>query len=305
MRKTMKAVDLFAGAGGFSKGFMDAGFQIISAYDSWDKAVETYKNNFPDHRVKKIDLNEMTDPNHPEIRFLREEKPDLIMGGPPCQDFRQAGKRNGNGDRGNLTPVFAKIVSLVKPEWVVMENVNTIVTVGKEQLVVCLDILRTAGYGLTIKILNAMNFGVPQNRKRLFIIGRLNGKDNEMSKILESKMKKPICVGEYCPTLTSGESPIQFYYRHPRTYGRRAIFSIEEISPTIRGVNRPIPETYKFHEGDRVKDRAKVRPLTYKERALIQSFPPEYIWTGSKADKEQLIGNAVPPKLASNWRDNI
>lgn len=294
----MKAVDLFAGAGGLSLGFKQAGFEIIAAYDCWEEAVITYQNNFPDHRVKKIDLKEMLDLDHPEIHFLREAKPDLIMGGPPCQDFSQAGKRNGNGRRGDLTPIFAKIVALIKPEWVVMENVNTIVSVGKEQLAICLDTLRTVGYRLTIKTLNAMNFGVPQNRKRLFVIGRLNGKDEEMSKILDLRVKPPICVGEYCPTIATGEASVKYYYRHPRTYGRRAIFSIDEVSPTIRGVNRPMPETYRFHEGDRVKDRTMVRPLSYNERALIQSFPPDYIWTGNKSDKEQLIGNAVPPKLA-------
>jgi len=301
----MKVVDLFSGAGGLSLGFCNAGFKIITAYDNWPEAIKTYKENFLNHRAKVIDLVELSNPKHPEILFLKKEKPEVIMGGPPCQDFSQAGSRNGNGEKGNLTPVFARIITTIRPEWVVMENVNTIKSIGKEQLKICIDILKEADYGLTLKILNAKDYGVPQNRKRLFLIGRLNGRDEEMSSVLESKKIGEITVREYYPEIAHGKNATEYYYRHPRTYGRRAIFSIDEVSPTIRGVNRPIPGTYKFHEGDKIKDKSLVRPLTYKERAILQSFPPDFKWTGSKANNEQLIGNAVPPKLASVIAESI
>lgn len=90
----------------------------------------------------------------------------------------------------------------------------------------------------------------------------------------------------------------EFYYRHPRSYARRAIFSIDEPSPTIRGVNRPIPKTYQVHPNDACHDLSKVRPLTTIERSQIQTFPRSFVLTGKKADIEQAIGNAVPVNLA-------
>lgn len=90
----------------------------------------------------------------------------------------------------------------------------------------------------------------------------------------------------------------QYYYRHPRNYSRRAIYSIHEPSPTIRGVNRPIPQGYKGHPADAIADLTQVRPLTTRERSLIQTFPPTFHLIGTKSHLEQMIGNAVPVKLA-------
>ena len=91
---------------------------------------------------------------------------------------------------------------------------------------------------------------------------------------------------------------IEHYYRHPRTYGRRAVFSIDEPSPTVRGVNRPIPRNYRIHPGDTAPISMNVRPLTTIERSYIQTFPRDFVFEGSKTDLEQMIGNAVPVKLA-------
>ena len=91
---------------------------------------------------------------------------------------------------------------------------------------------------------------------------------------------------------------IDAYYRHPRSYARRGIFSMDEPSPTVRGVNRPMPKGYKLHHNDPVASLENVRPLSTLERAEVQTFPKDYIWTGSKTDIEQMIGNAVPAKLA-------
>ena len=88
-----------------------------------------------------------------------------------------------------------------------------------------------------------------------------------------------------------------FYYRHPRSYARRAIFSVDEPSPTIRGVNRPIPDGYSAHPGDAAAI-SEARPLTTAERARIQTFPEEFQFIGCKTDIEQMIGNAVPVRLA-------
>lgn len=104
----------------------------------------------------------------------------------------------------------------------------------------------------------------------------------------------PMTIREYL----GNSLKTDFYYRHPRNYNRRAVFSIDEPSPTIRGVNRPIPKGYKGHPKDASPINDKVRPLTTKERALIQTFPENFAWIGKKTDLEQIIGNAVPVKLA-------
>jgi DNA (cytosine-5)-methyltransferase 1 len=92
--------------------------------------------------------------------------------------------------------------------------------------------------------------------------------------------------------------PFEHYYRHPRSYARRAVFSIDEPSPTIRGVNRPIPKGYPGHAGDPVPVSRDMRALTTQERAWIQTFPVDFKLPGTKSDSEQVIGNAVPVKLA-------
>ena len=85
---------------------------------------------------------------------------------------------------------------------------------------------------------------------------------------------------------------------HPRSYNRRAIYSVNEPSSTIRGVNRPIPKTYRPHPADKTDNLGAVRALTTRERAHLQTFPADYQLEGSKSNLEQLIGNAVPVKMA-------
>ena len=93
---------------------------------------------------------------------------------------------------------------------------------------------------------------------------------------------------------------LEAYYRHPRNYNRRGIYSLDEPSATVRGVNRPVPPGYKIHPNDvPVKDLSEVRSLTTNERAQIQTFPADFQWVGGKTAREQMIGNAVPVSLAT------
>jgi DNA (cytosine-5)-methyltransferase 1 len=303
--KNLRLVDLFCGAGGLSKGFEKAGFETVAVVDNWNEALETFKINRKNSALTILGDVLDTEVRNEIIDIARSETVDLVIGGPPCQDFSSAGQRNGNGHNSNLTPLFAEIVAAIKPTWVVMENVNTIRSIGEAQLGKCKEILRKAGYGITIAILSAADFGVPQDRKRLFLMGRMNGKDDEMLIHMVQGKKPPVTVREFMPEIALGENATEYYYRHPRSYKRRAIFSIDEVSPVIRGVNRPIPKGYKFHELDAVKDLSRVRPLTTDERARIQSFPKEYRWVGRKTSVEQQIGNAVPPLLAEHIAKSI
>ncbi len=283
----MKTIDLFSGVGGMSLGFQNAGFEMISAFDNWQTAVDIYKSNFR-HDVQRIDLSKISD-----CQIFKDIKPDAIIGGPPCQDFSCAGKRNEKLGRADLTIAFSKIISKVKPLLFVMENVERITK--SYTLSEAVKIFKKAGYGMTSKVLNASLCGVPQTRKRFFLIGLLNGKDNVLDYYLTKNLSnKPMSVYEYL----GNEIDIEYYYRHPWSYGRRAVFSIYEPSPTIRGVNRPIPKGYKKHPGDAADLTENIRPLTTDERSYIQTFPKGFKFKGTKTDLEQMIGNAVPVKLA-------
>ena len=285
----MKVVDLFCGCGGLSLGFQNAGYEIVAAYDKWDAALRVYKENF-NHPARELDLSDV----QTSSMAIENYYPDMIIGGPPCQDFSSAGKRNEDGGRGDLTINFAQIVSNVRPKWFVMENVARIIKTQK--LVEAKAILKEAGYGMSQQVLDASYCGVPQKRKRFFLIGKLREMDGFMEPFINSGLSsKPMTVREYL-----GDSlGIDYYYRHPRSYVRRGIFSIDEPSPTIRGVNRPMPSGYQIHSNDPVTSKDGIRPLTTLECSYIQTFPRSFKFVGSKTDVEQMIGNAVPVNLGT------
>lgn len=282
----MRVIDLFAGCGGMSLGFENAGFDVVAAFDNWDAAITIYESNFS-HPIYKKDLGA-----DDVIQQISDLHPDLIMGGPPCQDYSIAGKRE-LGKRANLTIRFAEIVSTVKPMWVVFENVYNIerfstVTVLKHRL-------SDAGYGITTRVLDASRCGVPQKRQRFFLIGKLGEKDGFLDEVLASNLSnKQMTVRDYLGDTLETE----FYYMHPRSYNRRAVFSVDEPAATIRGINRPIPENYKRHHADKANICDGVRALTTRERGYIQTFPDTFKFPGAKTDVELAIGNAVPPALA-------
>lgn len=281
----MKTVDLFCGVGGLSLGFQKAGFKIQASYDAWEKAVKIYRGNFK-HPVYEFDLSDSKGASV-EVQL---RNPEIIIGGPPCQDFSHAGKRE-EGGRADLTGSFANIVATVRPAWFVMENVDR--AQNSKAYANARALFKKAGYGLSENVLDASLCGVPQKRKRFFCVGALGEADGFLDDLLLNGLsKKPMTPRQYL----GSELSIDHYYRHPRNYSRRAIFSIDEPAPTVRGVNRPVPPNYTRHTGDLVSLNG-IRPLTTLERARIQTFPKEFVWNGTKTDLEQMIGNAVPVEL--------
>lgn len=283
-------VDLFAGCGGLSLGFQASGFEVCAGFDSWDKAVESYNLNL-DHPAFQLDLSDV-DKSLEALAPYFNGTAEGIIGGPPCQDFSSAGKRV-EGARADLTERFAEIVTRIRPKFFVMENVPRAIHAAAYQR--ALAVMRAAGYGLTVKTMNAAYCGVPQLRKRLFAIGVLGAEEDFLAEALEEGLAKaPMTIRD-----AFGDSlGIGHYYRHPRSYARRGIFSIDEPSPTIRGVNRPVPLGYPGHGGD-TAPISGIRPLTTAERSRIQTFPDAYRWPEAKTNAEQMIGNAVPVKLAA------
>jgi DNA (cytosine-5)-methyltransferase 1 len=259
-----------------SLGFQNAGFDVVAAFDNWEPAVNIYRKNFT-HPIYKADLNEDA-----PVDQIERLQPDIIIGGPPCQDFSIAGYRN-MGERANLTIRYAEIISKLKPKWFVMENVYNI-----ERMPVLPKATSLGRTRMTTR-------GVPQARMRFFMVGHLGDKDDFLGELLDGRQSEnPMTVYDYL-----GDSlHTEYYYMHPRSYNRRAVFSIHEPSATIRGVNRPIPDGYKRHHADKADISDGVRALTSKERSYIQTFPESFVFEGKKTDVEQAIGNAVPVKLA-------
>ena len=286
---TMKVVDFFAGGGGLSLGFQQAGFELVCAVENWQPALTIYRANFPGHPALSMDLSN----EYEALRLLDDFQPDLLIGGPPCQDFSSAGKRDEAGGRASLTINYANVICNYKPTFFVMENVAR--AASSKAFKVALNVFKRANYGLTIQLLNAAHCGAPQVRKRLIVMGQLGGKDGFLDAALAIGLSaQPMTLRQYF----NNRLPFEHYYRHPRSYARRAVFSIDEPSPTIRGVNRPIPKGYPGHAGDPVPVNTDMRSLTTRERALIQTFPASFLLPGCKSDVEQVIGLAVPVKLA-------
>lgn len=283
----MRLLDLFSGCGGMSLGFMRAGFDVVGAFDSWQAACDVYALNFA-HPIHRVDLRDTN--NWQQVIDYRA---DIIIGGPPCQDFSSAGKRDESLGRADLTVTYAQLIAQAQPQIFVMENVERI----KNSYVLKQSkaIFRQQGYGLTEVVLLASLCGVPQNRKRYFLIGVRGADDNALKPYLERSLAaKPMTVHDYL----GDELGVTYYYRHPRTYQRRGVFSIFEPSPTVRGVNRPVPPNYRPHKGDAGPVDEHLRPLTTIERSYIQTFPRDFQWVGTKSNLEQMIGNAVPVNLA-------
>ncbi len=282
-----KIVDLFCGCGGMSLGFQNAGFNIVGAYELWEAAAKCYENNF-NHPLFREDLSAVDN----AVTSIKKLAPDIIIGGPPCQDFSHAGKRI-EGGRASLTEAYADIVKNIAPTYFIMENVDR--AQKSNAYTKAREIFKSAGYGLTEIVLDASKCGIPQKRKRFFCIGAMNQPDGFLSSMLLER------ISNHETTLRDyfGDGlDFEYYYRHPRNYSRRAIFSIDEPAPTMRGVNRPVPKGYPGNPNDACPLNDSIRALTTIERSLIQTFPPEYKWLGNKTDMEQMIGNAVPVKLA-------
>lgn len=293
-----KVIDLFSGCGGMSLGFQLAGFDVLEGFDNWRCAVETYSKNLG-HDATQLDLGDVDATIKALEKYENGDDFPAIIGGPPCQDFSSAGTRV-EGARADLTEKFAAVIERFQPPFFVMENVARAEHAAAFKRAV--GIMEAAGYTVDKVVLDASLCGVPQKRKRLITIGT---KDPAATAAIfawfaENKSEKPMTVRDWFGNRLKTDT----YYRHPRSYARRGVFSIDEPSPTVRGVNRPIPAGYPGHPGD-VVPVAQTRPLTTAERAELQTFPRGYEWIASRTDTEQMIGNAVPVRLAKFVAEGI
>lgn len=177
--KKLTVIDLFSGAGGLSRGFFDAGYDVLIGTDFDDAALKTFERNHGNAKALKLDLF-----NHDNINILKQnlddmnKSVDVLVGGPPCQGFSLAGKRDENDERNILYSAMVKTAKLLKPRAVVLENVPGMLTLygGKAKERIFND-FEALGYNMNVQILYAPDYGVPQIRKRVFFVGLLNSNE--------------------------------------------------------------------------------------------------------------------------------
>lgn len=173
--KANRVLDLFCGVGGLSKGFEWAGYKIIAANDNFSAACETYRKNHPNTKLIEGDIT-LKDIRDKVISTSIENGVDIVIGGPPCQGFSYAGRRLVDDPRNFLYKEFITIVGKIRPKVVLLENVEGILTSNNGKTFESIkENFSELGYKLQGKKMHAVKFGVPQKRKRVVLIGILDG----------------------------------------------------------------------------------------------------------------------------------
>lgn len=173
LKKKFTVLDLFCGCGGMSKGLVDAGFNIVAGIDIWDQAIESYKQNF-NHLSICADLTQLSPAQFSTSYGINHKSIDLLVGGPPCQSFSLAGKRDIRDPRGSLFMEYVKYLDYFTPRVFIMENVIGILSMktGTGEKVIDIIISQLSkNYNCIVCKLYASDFEVPQNRRRTIIIG--------------------------------------------------------------------------------------------------------------------------------------
>lgn len=336
----MKIIDLFSGVGGLSQGFEWNGFEPVVAIDFWDDAIKTYNHNRKDKVGISMDVTQFNDELLPNI--LKEHKIDGIIGGPPCQGFSTARLSNAtekigkiNESRNHLYLEFFRTVNIVKPKFFLIENVRGLVSANKGTFVK--DIIERfggIGYNVSYKILNASDYGVPQNRQRVFFVGLLEG-EFEFPEKFEYKISTREAImdliqsneedvqkystpskNEYQKLMRNGKKTIK---NHEVTIHNEQTTNVISMVPNGGNIKSLPPEYWNIRKYNKAFQRMNSelpsntidtghrnyfhyeanRIPTARESARIQSFPDSFEFLGTKGSQYKQIGNAVPPLLAN------
>lgn len=306
----LKTVALFAGCGGLDLGFKNAGFNIIWANDNNKKVQETYRYN---HKETELVIKSLVDIKSEEIPEC-----DVIIGGPPCQSWSLAGAMKGKEDsRGQLFYEYVRVIKDKRPMAFVAENVKGIVSKAHiDSFNEIVDMFKEAGYTVTYKLVNAKNYGVPQDRERVFIVGirndlgvtyefpnETNGEGNYVT--LETAIgdlrNNP---GEW---MEGSFSPI-FMSRNRRRSWNEVAFTVQasgrqtQIHPDSPEMEKIDKDKWNFKQDT----NSKVRRMSVRECARIQTFPDSFEFLGNPINENyKMIGNAVPVKLAESVASNL
>lgn len=295
----MRVVSLFSGAGGLDFGFVMAGHEIIWANDCYRDAVETYRLNIGNHIVQS-DIAEISSDAVPDC--------DIVIGGFPCQGFSVANiKRSVTDERNSLYRQLVRVISRKRPKFFLAENVKGLISLARGRVFeMILNDFKDLRYRVSYKVLNAADFGVPQLRRRVIIVGvREDLKCEYMfpspthSEDGAGGLLKWVSVQSALADIPDPDTPNTIpnheYSRYKLNFngylGHRAL-NPDKPAPTVtaRGDDKggvvilPHPN-------------AK-RRMSCRELATIQSFPLDYIFSGTRSSVYRQIGNAVPPLLS-------
>lgn len=334
-------VDLFSGCGGFSVGFAAAGFIPVLGIDLHEPSIDTFRANHPSGTailgdIRSVDANNV-------ISVLSGRPVDVVTAGVPCQGFSRTNRKRWDGDERNLLFLeFIRFIQALQPHAVVLENVSGIRSAANGSFVRSIaESIEASGYRVESKMLNAADFGVPQKRQRVFFVGlredegfvwpcpRYGTSETPYRSVLEAIGDLPVLApGEQkdayesaaqsdyqslmrgeCRMLTNHRAP-----NHPADVIRR-------IEQTAQGD----PMYSKFKQRIRLHNDAPsptqvcggIRPqfqfghptqprgLSIRERARIQSFPDDFVFSGGLTQGRVQTGNAVPPLLAQALAESI
>lgn len=295
------AISLFCGCGGSDYALQSLGYDVVWANDIWQTACNAYGSNLKNPRIQCGDIRD----------FSHFPTADLLVGCYPCQGYTQGGKREWkDDDRNYLYREFDRVLRKVNPRSFVVENVNGMVFgENRDLLNNQLTRYRSAGYRVKWGVLNAKDYGVAQNRRRVFLVGIRSDLKTEYEfpepthgpgRQHPLQTQKDVLKG--FPEWPEGDfntEPFHWYY-----LSRRRRYDWDEPSPCIVGHWRHVPlhpssPPLKRLDTDhwRFVRRGRARRLSYKECAALQGFPRSYKWVGTVRERFQMIGNAVPPPL--------
>lgn len=324
---SLNAIDLFSGAGGLHIGFERAGYDIKLCIDNNDLVEKTHRRNFPNIPMINRDINCV--PSEEIKTYLKGESVDIVIGGPPCQGFSTIGKRVSSDPekrtkkdpRNELVLTYAKLIRELRPKFIVMENVKGILTLQKgDYLKNVLRQLRDAGYNVDYKLINMADYGVPEIRERVIILGNRVGLPVEFPEPDHSDDPNDgLPMWENCWDAIKdleklGDNP---GFNHVAL--KHTEKNIERYKLIPEGGRLPEdalpPELYRKNFGNTFKRLSRTRPaltmvpgndafpihptlnrsLTVREAARIQTFPDSMIFEGNRRQQGHQVGNAVPP----------
>ncbi len=300
-------VDLFCGAGGITQGLVQAGFQPLASVEVNAIASATHLKNFPHCHHFCGDIENFSSQNW--LQEIGSPEVHLVVGGPPCQGFSVAGKRDPKDPRNRLFYEFVRVVSEIRPWYVVMENVPGILTIQngdvKEAII---EAFESIGYpNVSIAILESAAYGVPQIRPRVIFIANRFG--------MQNPYPKPQLLPEQYNPIESAISDLPAYTPIPEInhqWTKHSPEYMERIAKVPPGGSlyekyvdafkrqypgKPSMTVKENHGGTHIHPYLN-RVISAREMARLQTFPDTFIFEGSMKKAMWQIGNAVPPRLA-------
>ena len=310
-RNGYKFIDLFSGAGGLSCGLVMAGFTPVASVEIMPEAVKTYQYNFIDKKGfnEKVETRDIRTQEAKEelYKTIGNQHIDLIVGGFPCQGFSMAGNRVVSDPRNSLYLEMLEIVKNVQPDYVVMENVEGLRSMldGKVETQIIND-YKEIGYEINVTTLNAADYGVAQQRRRVIFIGnRIGNKNYHPKPLYEPNNYKTLGSAIYkYMNIDEDKSINHVFTRHTEDMKKR-LANVPEGSSLFKNYSdswkkspwdKPSCTIKENHGAVNIHPKLP-RVLTAREIAAIQSFPDDFIFQGAKKWQLVQIGNAVPPLL--------